>query len=92
MSVTKVAWVFFIEGVMLSIPAVLGAYGLLHLILFLYRGGKEEIGNTGTIGDFFELGTRDSLLVMVAVSILCAVACLLTTYFAKVRKLARSLT
>ena len=93
MSVTKVAWVFFIEGVMLSIPAVLGAYGFLELILLLYRGGKDDLGNnTGTIGDFFELGTMDSLLVMGAVSVLCAFACLLTTYLAKVRKLARSLT
>jgi ABC-type lipoprotein export system ATPase subunit len=92
MSVTKVACVFFIEGVTLSIPAATGAYGLLHLVL-LYLGSKDEAGNNaGTIGDFFELSTRESLLVMVGVSFLCALACLLTTYLAKVSKLARSLT
>jgi putative ABC transport system ATP-binding protein len=93
MSVTKVATVFFIEGIMLSIPAALGAFGLLNLVLFLFRGGKDESDNGGSsMAEFFQLGTMDSIWVMVSVSLLCAFACMLTTYFAKIWKLARSLT
>ena len=89
MSGGRIIAVFFMEGLLLSIPAAFVAWLLLGSFLVWHASAKA---NSEAPVMPFELSGWATLVVLVLIALLSSVACGLAAYFAKVGKLASSLT